>query len=143
MVPRPQVTGLPVNATLTDVRNAFASTGYSRLPVYGSSPDDIIGLLFRKDVDMGRINTDGFQLQDFVRAPTFIPATASLGEALRRMQSARVHFVFVIDEHGGMEGILTLRICWKRSSARLTTSLTKKCASRSSETARRTCSTAC
>ena len=108
MVPRTQVTGLQVNATLADVRNAFASTGYSRLPVYDSSPDDIVGLLFRKDVDMGRINGDGFQLRDFVRPPTFIPATASLGEALRRMQSTRVHFVFVIDEHGGMEGILTL-----------------------------------
>jgi len=108
MVPRTQVTGLQVNATLADVRNAFASTGYSRLPVYDSSPDDIVGLLFRKDVDMGRINGDGFQLRDFVRPPSFIPATASLGEALRRMQSARVHFVFVIDEHGGMEGILTL-----------------------------------
>ena len=108
MVPRPQVTGLPINATLADVRNAFASTGYSRLPVYGSSPDDVVGLLFRKDVDMGRINNDGFQLKDFIRPPAFIPATASLGEALRRMQSARVHFVFVIDEHGGMEGILTL-----------------------------------
>lgn len=108
MVPRTQVTGLPVNATLADVRNAFASTGYSRLPVYGSRPDDIVGLLFRKDLDMGRINNDGFQLKDFVRPPTFIPATGSLGEALRGMQAARVHFVFVIDEHGGMEGILTL-----------------------------------
>lgn len=108
MVPRTEVTGLPVNATLTDVRNAFASTGYSRLPVYGSSPDDIVGLLFRKDLDMGRITNDGFHLKDFIHPPTFIPATASLGEALRRMQSARVHFVFVIDEHGGMEGILTL-----------------------------------
>lgn len=108
MVPRTQVTGLPVNAALADVRNAFASTGYSRLPVYGSSLDDIIGLLFRKDLDMGRINGDNFQLKDYVRPPTFVPATGSLGEALRRMQSARVHFVFVIDEHGGLEGILTL-----------------------------------
>jgi CBS domain containing-hemolysin-like protein len=108
MVPRTQVTGLQVNAALADVRNAFASSGYSRLPVYDSSPDDILGLLFRKDLDMGRINGDGFQLRDFVRPPTFIPATASLGEALRKMQAARVHFVFVIDEHGGMEGILTL-----------------------------------
>ena len=108
MVPRTQVTGLPASATLADVRNAFASTGYSRLPVYGSNTDDIIGLLFRKDLDMGRINSEGFEVKDFVRSPTFIPATGSLGEALRRMQAARVHFVFVIDEHGGMEGILTL-----------------------------------
>lgn len=108
MVPRTQVTGLPVNAPLADVRKAFATTGYSRLPVYGSSLDDIVGLLFRKDLDMGRINGDNFQLKDYVRPPTFIPATGSLGEALRRMQAARVHFVFVIDEHGGLEGILTL-----------------------------------
>ncbi len=57
---------------------------------------------------MGRVPREGFDLKELVRPATFIPATASLGEALRQMQSARVHFVFVIDEHGGMEGILTL-----------------------------------
>jgi CBS domain containing-hemolysin-like protein len=108
MVPRTQVTSLSVNATLSEARNAFLSTGYSRLPVYGSGPDDIIGLLFRKDLDMGRMNDEDFRVKDFVRPPTFIPAGVSLGEALRRMQSARVHFVFVVDEHGAMEGILTL-----------------------------------
>ena len=108
MVPRTQVTSLSVNATLSEARNAFLSTGYSRLPVYGSGPDDIIGLLFRKDLDMGRMNDEDFRVKDFVRPATFIPAGVSLGEALRRMQSARVHFVFVVDEHGAMEGILTL-----------------------------------
>lgn len=108
MVPRTQVTGLPQTATLEDVRSAFLSTGYSRLPVYGKQPDEIVGLLFRKDLDMGRTHRDGFEMKKLVRPPSFIPATASLGEALRQMQSTRVHFVFVIDEHGGMEGILTL-----------------------------------
>ena len=108
MVPRTQVTALPQTATLEDVRSAFLSTGYSRLPVYGKQADEIVGLLFRKDLDMGRMHRDGFDLKKLVRPPAFIPATASLGEALRQMQSTRVHFVFVIDEHGGMEGILTL-----------------------------------
>jgi CBS domain containing-hemolysin-like protein len=108
MVPRTQVTSISADATLAEARNAFLQSGYSRLPVYGSGPDEILGLLFRKDFDMGRINPDEFQLKDFVRPATFIPVTASLGEALRQMQAARVHFVFVIDEHGGMEGILTL-----------------------------------
>ena len=108
MVPRTQVTSLSVNATLAEARNAFLSTGYSRLPVYGSGSDDIIGLLFRKDLDMGRMNDEDFRVKDFVRPATFLPAGVSLGEALRRMQSARVHFVFVVDEHGAMEGILTL-----------------------------------
>ncbi len=108
MVPRNQVKALPVKATLEDVRTAFLGTGFSRLPVYSAHLDDIIGLLFRKDLDMGRIPHDGFDLRELVRPPAFIPATASLGEALRQMQKARVHFMFVIDEHGGMEGILTL-----------------------------------
>jgi len=108
MVPRSQVKALPVKATLEDARTAFVSTGYSRLPVYGEHFDDIIGLLFRKDLDMGRIPAKGFDLGKLVRAPSYIPATASLGDALKQMQAARVHFMFVIDEHGGTEGILTL-----------------------------------
>jgi CBS domain containing-hemolysin-like protein len=107
MVPRPQVTALPVTATLDDVREAFRSGGYSRLPVYGKDPDDVVGLLFRKDLDMGRVpNDEHFDLRRWVRPPVFIPSSASLGTALKRMQALQVHFVF--DEHGGLEGILTL-----------------------------------
>ena len=108
MVPRTKVTALPATASLDEVRATFLETGYSRLPVYGRDRDDVIGLLFRKDVDMGRIPTEGFDLNRLVRPPVFIPAQASLGDALRKMQGSRVHFAFVIDEHGGLEGILTL-----------------------------------
>ena len=108
MVPRMQVKALPVTATLEETRTAFLSTGYSRLPVYGERLDEIVGLLFRKDLDMGRAPSGVFDLRKLVRSPVFIPATASLGEALKQMQWSRVHFGFVIDEHGGMEGILTL-----------------------------------
>ena len=108
MVPRPQVTALPLSASLEEVRNMFLSTGYSRLPVYEKTLDDIAGVLFRKDVDMGRVSDETFDLKALVRPAEFIPASSSLGDALRRMQASRVHFVFVVDEHGGMEGILTL-----------------------------------
>jgi len=108
MVPRNQLEAVPVNATLEEVRTAFLSSGYSRLPVYGAQLDDIVGLLFRKDLDMGRIPAAGFDLRAVVRRPAYIPVTASLGEALKQMQSAQVHFMFVVDEHGGVEGILTL-----------------------------------
>lgn len=108
MVPRNQIKALPVRATLEEVRTAFLSTGYSRLPVYDEQLDDIVGLLFRKDLDMGRIPQDGFDLRSVVRRAAYIPVTASLGQALKQMQTARVHFMFVVDEHGGVEGILTL-----------------------------------
>jgi putative hemolysin len=75
---------------------------------YGDQPDEKVGLLFRKDLDMGRMDSGWIRLEKVCSSTSFIPATASLGEALRQMQSARVHFVFVVDEHGAMEGILTL-----------------------------------
>ena len=108
MVPRPEIEAVPVTATLEEVRAVFLSTSYSRLPVYSERLDDIVGLLFRKDLDMGQTRPDGFNLEKLVRPPVFIPASASLGSALKQMQSSRVHFVFVLDEHGGLEGILTL-----------------------------------
>jgi CBS domain containing-hemolysin-like protein len=108
MVPRPQVTAIPVSPPLDDVRRAFLTTGYSRLPVYGKNLDDIIGLLFRKDFDMGRVSNEDFDLRHWVRPPSFIPSSASLGTALKRMQALQGHFVFVVDEHGGLEGILTI-----------------------------------
>lgn len=108
MVPRGQIQALPAMATIEETREAFIASGYSRLPVFGEHLDDIIGLLFRKDVDMGRFQSDDFDLRKLVRAPTYVPSTTSLREALGRMQGAQVHFMFVTDEHGSLEGILTL-----------------------------------
>ncbi|HEU4597015.1 MAG TPA: hemolysin family protein [Pyrinomonadaceae bacterium] len=108
MVPRTQVEALPVGATFDEARAAFRASGYSRLPVYRGRLDEVVGLLFRKDLDMGQVPPDKFELEEHVRPPVFIPATATLGSALTQMQASRTHFVFVIDEHGGVEGILTL-----------------------------------
>ena len=108
LVPRTEVEALPLTATLEEARAAFLSTGYSRLPVYRERLDDVVGLLFRKDLDMGQMRADGFDLARLARPPAFITANASLADALRQMQASRVHFVFVLDEHGGLEGILTL-----------------------------------
>lgn len=108
MVPRTQIVALPVTASVDDARQKFRETGYSRLPVFGNSMDDIVGVLYRKDLDMGQVQSDGFDLARFVRPAMFIPATATLGVALTQMQSEQVHVAFVLDEHGGIEGLLTL-----------------------------------
>src|SRR5215510_6652314 len=73
MVPRPQVTALPVSASLEEVRNLFVTTGYSRLPVYGKTLDEIAGVLFRKDLDMGRVSDETFDLRALARSPVFVP----------------------------------------------------------------------
>jgi CBS domain containing-hemolysin-like protein len=108
MVPRTQIEALPVTATLEQAKATFRSTGYSRLPVYRERMDDIVGLLFRKDLDMGQVQVGDSILEKLVRPPVYIPATGSLADALKQMQASRVHFAFVLDEYGGLEGILTI-----------------------------------
>ena len=110
MIPRTAVDALPVTATLTDAKQAFRSLGYSRLPVYRERLDEVVGVLFRRDLEpyLEEPATDAFNLEKLLHPPQFIPATARLGPALRQMQSARTHLCIVVDEHGGMEGIVTL-----------------------------------
>jgi CBS domain containing-hemolysin-like protein len=110
MIPRTTVAALPVTATLQEVEDAFCESGYSRLPVYREQLDNIVGVLFMKDI-MPCLKTSGrteFNLEAMLHQPMFIPATARLGNVLAQMQAARTHLAFVIDEHGGIEGILTL-----------------------------------
>jgi CBS domain containing-hemolysin-like protein len=108
MVPRTQVEALPVTATLEEARAAFRALGYSRLPVYRDRLDEIVGVLFRKDMDMGQVLPDEFDMERLLRAPVFVPATSTLGAALAQMQGSRTHLAFAIDEHGGLEGVITL-----------------------------------
>lgn len=110
MIPRTAVDALPVTAGIEEAKKAFRSLGYSRLPVYRERIDDIVGILFRRDLEpyLEQPQADGFDLEKLLHPPQFIPATARLGAALRNMQSTRTHLSIVVDEHGGMEGIVTL-----------------------------------
>jgi CBS domain containing-hemolysin-like protein len=110
MVPRTAVDALPVTATLEETKRAFRNLGYSRLPVYRERLDDVVGVVFRRDLEpfLEQPQPDGFALEKLLHPPLFIPATARLGAVLKQMQSTRTHLAFVLDEHGGMEGIVTL-----------------------------------
>jgi CBS domain containing-hemolysin-like protein len=111
MVPRTAVAALPVTATLEAAKNAFRNFGYSRLAVYEDTLDNIIGVLVRRDLepflDQSTAPAD-FNLRALIHTPHFIPAAARLGSALKQMQLKRSHLAFVVDEHGGTEGIVTL-----------------------------------
>ncbi|MFN2597447.1 MAG: hemolysin family protein [Pyrinomonadaceae bacterium] len=108
MVPRTAVASLPVTATLEECARAFCELGYSRLPVYREQFDDVVGVLFMKDVMPCLRGEGGFDMERILRPPLFVPAAARLGAALTQMQSSRMHLAFVLDEHGGVEGIITL-----------------------------------
>jgi len=108
MVPRTQVEAVPVTATLAQIRSVFLATGFSRLAVYRDRSDNLVGVAYRKDLDMGQVQPEGFDLERLMRPPVFVAESLSAGEALKQMQASRVHFTFVLNEHGGIEGILTL-----------------------------------
>ena len=110
MIPRTSVDAIPIDASLEETKKAFRTLGYSRLPVYREQLDEIVGILFRRDLEpyLEQPQPEGFDLETLLHPPKFIPATAQLGAALRQMQSSRTHIAIVVDEHGGMEGIVTL-----------------------------------
>lgn len=108
MVPRTAMAAISNESSLADITEAFGKHRYSRLPVYRDSLDDVVGFVHSKDVMPYILDQDRFRLEEVLQSPLFLPDTARLEDVLRQMQKAKVHFAFVVDEHGGLEGIITL-----------------------------------
>lgn len=110
MIPRHAVAALPITATLDETRQAFNSLGYSRIPVYRDQLDNIAGIVVRRDLEpfLSQSHAGEFKLESLLHPPRFIPSNAQLSVTLKQMQSSRAHMVFVVDEYGGFEGIVTL-----------------------------------
>ena len=108
MVPRTQIAAISVDCSLEDIRDAFNRHGYSRLPVYDQSLDNVIGFIHSKDLMPYLLKPETFKLEFVLKPPMYIVDTARLEDVLRQIQKAKSHFGFVVDEHGGIEGIITL-----------------------------------
>jgi CBS domain containing-hemolysin-like protein len=108
MVPRTEMAAITHTCTLEQITKAFDQHRYSRLPVYRESFDDVIGFIHSKDVMPYLLHPEKFRLEDVLQPPLYVVDTARLEHVLRQMQKAKMHFGFVVDEHGGLEGIITL-----------------------------------
>ncbi|MBX3293768.1 MAG: HlyC/CorC family transporter [Acidobacteria bacterium] len=108
MIPRTEIVAISVKSTLEDILDKFAASGYSRLPVYRGSLDDIAGYIHSKDVVAFLRNAKSFKIEKLMKKPHYVVDTARLEDVLRQMQEEKFHFGFVVDEHGGVEGIITL-----------------------------------
>jgi len=108
MVPRTEMAAIPGTCKLEEITKAFDQHRYSRLPVYRESLDDVIGFIHSKDVMPYLLHPEKFKLEDVLQPPLYVVDTARLEHVLRQMQKAKMHFGFVVDEHGGLEGIITL-----------------------------------
>jgi CBS domain containing-hemolysin-like protein len=109
MIPRTEIVAIPDTSSLEEIAKAFREHGYSRLPVYGNSLDDMRGVLHGKDImQYLLVKPRMFKLERVLKKPYYVVDTARLEDVLRQMQREKFHFGFVVDEHGGVEGIITL-----------------------------------
>jgi CBS domain containing-hemolysin-like protein len=108
MVPRTEMAAIANDSSLEKITKAFQQFGYSRLAVYEESLDDVKGFIHSKDVMPYLMQPEKFRLPDVLQPPLYVVDTARLEDVLRQMQKAKTHFGFVVDEHGGLEGIITL-----------------------------------
>ena len=109
MVPRPDMVAVEGKAKVTDALEVGISAGYSRMPAYDQGIDDVIGVVFLKD--LVRAERDGKGQSDvrtIVREAHFVPETKRVTELLREMQRGQFHLAMVVDEYGGTAGLVTL-----------------------------------
>ncbi len=109
MTPRVDIVALTVPVSLDDVRMAVAATGHSRYPVTRGDLDDLVGMLFVKDLLQRTGETTPEDIAALVRHPEYIPETATILDALTEMRQRKYAIACVVDEHGGIEGVITAK----------------------------------
>ncbi|SNR53048.1 HlyC/CorC family transporter [Paracoccus sediminis] len=109
-VPKAQMVAAPETSSLDDLVNLFREHGFSRLPIYDESLDSPLGMVHLKDLALkhGFGATGEFQLRPMLRPLLYVPPSMSIGVLLQQMQQKRIHMALVIDEYGGVDGLLTI-----------------------------------
>lgn len=109
MVPRTDMACINVDASVRETLDAIIACGHSRIPVYEGTVDNIVGLLYAKDLlKCWGMEEAQIALRDLLRTPYFIPETKNLEELLQEFKKKRVHLAIVIDEYGGTSGLVTI-----------------------------------
>ncbi|HWR82055.1 MAG TPA: hemolysin family protein [Candidatus Deferrimicrobium sp.] len=109
MVPRIDITGIEKSMSFSEIRKLVVADGHSRYPVYDGTIDKIIGMLYVKDL-FGKMPEPGetFVFTKYLRQPYLVPETKVIGELLREFKTLRLHIAIVVDEYGGVAGLVTL-----------------------------------
>jgi CBS domain containing-hemolysin-like protein len=110
MTPRTDMSTLDVETPLDEAVRFAVENGHSRLPVHGENRDDIVGILYAKDLlRLWELDErEGASLRDIIRQPFFIPETTLVADALREFRARKVHIAIAVDEYGGTAGLLTI-----------------------------------
>ena len=110
MTHRTEMTALPLTATLEECIRTAVDTGYSRIPVYEEDLDDIVGILYSKDLLELVLSAPpaDFQVRHYMRQPLYVPETNHCKELFQELQSKKVQLAIVVDEYGGTAGMVTM-----------------------------------
>jgi CBS domain containing-hemolysin-like protein len=110
MTPRPDLVAFPDDASLDQVLDVAAESGFSRFPVFSRSIDEIVGVVLVKDLLRWVRSSDGsgFQLKSVLREPFFVPDTKPVDDLLAEFRDQKIHLAIVVDEFGGTDGVVTL-----------------------------------
>jgi len=108
MVPRPKIFALDVGTPPGEVEHLIVEGGYSRIPIYDDTPDNVIGLVYIKDVLRLLERRQPIVLRKILHPVHFVPETKKVGDLLKELQKRRTHMALVIDEHGSLVGLVTL-----------------------------------
>jgi CBS domain containing-hemolysin-like protein len=108
-VTRGDIIAVPNTIGFDELVRAFIDAGHSRLPVYGDSLDQVVGMIHIKDVFVASIEpAPDRSIKALMRDPLFVPESMGVLELLARMRAARIHLAIVVDEFGGTEGLVTI-----------------------------------
>jgi putative hemolysin len=108
MVPRPQIIAVPADSTVESAAEVFVTTDLSRIPVFDVAPDSVIGVLHGKDILEALHRQQRPTARELMRPTIFVPSNAQLDYVLGRMKRTGHHMALVVDEHGTLEGLITL-----------------------------------
>ena len=108
MIPRADIIGMPVDVTLEQALDQIRREGHSRLPVYREQLDDILGMVHIKDLFSYVGRPEAFKLEALLRRPLMVAPQIPVLDLLLQMRQARMHLALVVDEYGGIDGLLTI-----------------------------------
>lgn len=108
MVPHNKFTSFNIHDSVEQIIEQLLRRNYSRIPIYEGEKDNIIGILYSKDVMVKLAKKEKINIRDMIRPPLFVPSTQRLHDVLQKMKKAKIHMAVVLDEHGGVDGIATL-----------------------------------
>ena len=108
MIPRADIVAMRVDVTLAEALDQIRREGHSRLPVFREQLDDIVGMVHIKDVFGYVGRADGFNLETILRRPLMVAPQLPILDLLLQMRQARIHLALVVDEYGGIDGLVTI-----------------------------------